>query len=83
MFCNMICSNSEKLLATRPTPKIEDHPLSAVCDCLFNIFTATHHIGGHFSICNLRTHHIMVAGTHLSREVQITVVKTWVKSRIT
>jgi hypothetical protein len=28
---------SEVLLAPRPTPKLEDHPLSAVHDCLFNI----------------------------------------------
>jgi hypothetical protein len=26
-----------------PTPKLEDHPLSAVRDCLFNIFAATLH----------------------------------------
>jgi hypothetical protein len=31
----------EGLLAPRPTPKLEDHPLSAVRDCLFNIFAAT------------------------------------------
>jgi hypothetical protein len=30
-----------KLLAPRPTPKLEDHLLSAVRDCLFNIFAAT------------------------------------------
>jgi hypothetical protein len=30
-----------ELLAPRPTPKLEDHPLSAVRDCLFNIFAAT------------------------------------------
>jgi hypothetical protein len=34
---------SEELLALRPTPKLEDHPLSAVRDCLFNIFAATLH----------------------------------------
>jgi hypothetical protein len=34
----------EELLAPRPTPKLEDHPLSAVRDCLFNIFAATLHI---------------------------------------
>jgi len=28
----------EQLLAPRPTPKLKDHPLSAVRDCLFNIF---------------------------------------------
>jgi hypothetical protein len=32
------------LLAPRPTPKLEDHPLSAVRDCLFSIFAATLHI---------------------------------------
>jgi hypothetical protein len=31
------------LLAPRPTPKPEDHPLSAVNDCLFNIFAASLH----------------------------------------
>ena len=31
----------EQLLAPRPTPKLEDHLLSAVRDCLFNIFVAT------------------------------------------
>jgi hypothetical protein len=34
----------EELLAPRPTPKLEDHPLSAVRDCLLNIFAATLHI---------------------------------------
>jgi hypothetical protein len=29
------------LLAPRPTAKLEDHLLSAVRDCLFNIFAAT------------------------------------------
>jgi len=33
------------------TPSLEDHPLSAVCDCLFNVFAATLHIGGRSSIC--------------------------------
>jgi hypothetical protein len=33
-----------ELLAPRPTPKLEDHSLSAVRDCLFNIFAATLHI---------------------------------------
>jgi hypothetical protein len=31
------------LLAPRPTPKLEDHPLSFVCGCLFNIFSAMLH----------------------------------------
>jgi hypothetical protein len=31
----------EGLSAPRPTPKLKDHPLSAVSNCLFNIFAAT------------------------------------------
>jgi hypothetical protein len=40
VFRNKLIFYGEKLLAPRPTPKLEDHPLSAVCD-LFNIFAAT------------------------------------------
>jgi len=44
-------------LALHPTPKLEDHPLPAVRDCLVNIFAATLHVGGRSSIRNLRAHH--------------------------
>jgi len=47
----------EEFLAPRPTPKLEDHPLSAVGDCLFNTFAATLRIGGRSSTRNLRTRH--------------------------
>ena len=40
---NMIRFYGDELLALRPIPKLEDHPLSAVRDCLFNIFAATLH----------------------------------------
>jgi len=53
------------LLAPRPTPKLEDHPSSAVRGCLFSLFTATHHIGGRSSIRNPRTRHAVVTGTHI------------------
>jgi hypothetical protein len=33
-FRNKLIFYSEELLAPRPTPKLEDHPLSAVRDCL-------------------------------------------------
>jgi hypothetical protein len=36
----------EELLAPRPTPKLEDNPLSAVRDCLFNIFAVASISGG-------------------------------------
>ena len=54
----------EGFLAPRPIPKLEDHLLSAVHDCLFNLFVATLHIGGRSSIRNLRTRHAVVTGTH-------------------
>jgi hypothetical protein len=44
MFRNTVISYGEELLAPRPTPKLEDHPLSAVRDCLFNVFAAILHI---------------------------------------
>jgi hypothetical protein len=67
LFHNMIFFYYEELLAPRPTPKLEDHPLLAVRDCLFDIFAATLHIRGLFSIRNLRTRHAVVLGTHLSQ----------------
>jgi len=45
-FHNKLAFYSEELLAPYPMCKLEDHPLSGVCDCLFNIFAATFHIRG-------------------------------------
>jgi hypothetical protein len=42
-FRNKVIFYGEELLAPRPTPKPEGHRLSAVRDCLFNIFAATLH----------------------------------------
>ena len=53
------------MLAPRPTPKLEDHPSSAVRGCLFNLFRATLHIGGRSSIRNPRTRLAVVTGTHI------------------
>jgi hypothetical protein len=39
-FRNEFVFYGEGLLAPRPTPKLEDHPLSSVRCCLFNIFAA-------------------------------------------
>jgi hypothetical protein len=44
MFRNMVNFYGEELLAPRPTPKLDDHPLSAVRNCLFNVFAAILHI---------------------------------------
>ena len=64
MFHKMTFFYGDGLLAIRPTPKLDDHPLSAVHDCLFNLFAATLHIEGRSSIRNLRTRHAVVTGTH-------------------
>jgi hypothetical protein len=66
VFHNMICLYGKELFAPHPTPELEYYPLSAVHDCLFNIFAATLRIGGHSIICNLRMCHAVVIGTHLS-----------------
>ena len=65
VFHNRASFYGEELLALCPTPKLEDHCLLVVHNCLFNIFTATFHFGGCSSNHNLRTCHDMVAGTHL------------------
>jgi len=48
--------------------------LSAVHDCLFNLFTATLHKGGRSSIRNLRTRHAVVTGTHYTGSAASTVI---------
>jgi hypothetical protein len=53
---NNSCIYGEVLWTHCPTPKLEDHPLSAVRGGLFNIFTAALHIAGCSSIFNLRMH---------------------------
>jgi hypothetical protein len=63
----MIRFYGEGLLTPRPNPKLEDHSLSAVRYCLFNIFGATLRIECRTSIRKLRTRHAVVTWTHLSR----------------
>jgi hypothetical protein len=43
IFRNNLIFYGELLLATRPTTKLGDHPLSALHDCLLIIFAATLH----------------------------------------
>jgi hypothetical protein len=63
IFRNKVSFYDEDLLAPRPTPKLEDHPLSAVRYCLFSVFAATLHIAGHSSHRNPRTRHAVVTET--------------------
>jgi len=67
MFPNNASLYGVRLLTPRPTPKMEDHNLLAVRDCLFNIFAAILHNGGPSSIHNLRTCRAVVTGSYLSR----------------
>jgi hypothetical protein len=60
MVRNMIRFYGEELLAPHLTPNLEDHPLSTLQDCLFNIFPSTLRIRGRSSIHNLRTRHALV-----------------------
>jgi len=66
LFYNKANFYDEEFLAPCPAPKLENHPLSAVRDCLFHIFAATLHIGGRSYIHNLRICHAMVTRTPLS-----------------
>jgi hypothetical protein len=43
-FRNVVKFYGEELLASPNPLELEDHPLSAVRDCLFSIFTATLHM---------------------------------------
>ena len=43
-FITWLLFYCEEMLATRRTPKLEDHHFSAVRDCLFDIFAAAFHI---------------------------------------
>jgi hypothetical protein len=63
----------EDLSKPRPTPKLEDHPLSAVRDSTFSIFSGTLHTGRRSSVRNMRTRHTTLTVTHLS---QLTAVIT-------
>ena len=82
MFHNKKHLYGEELLAPRPTLKLEDHHLSTVRDCLFNIFAATLHVGGHSSNCNLSTCHGAVTGTHLSWYLSqyLSIFNAWAKN---
>jgi hypothetical protein len=64
MFRDIVGFYGEDLLAPRSTTKLEDHSLSAFCDCLFIIFAAAFHIGDRCSIRKMRTRPSVVTGTH-------------------
>jgi len=71
------------LLAPRPTPKLEDHPLSAVRDCLFNIFSDTIHIGGRSSVRNPMTNYFpSVVTTVVDSEARLWPCQWWCRCEV-
>ena len=82
LFRNMVRFYGEELLAPRPTLNLAYYPLSALRDCLFNIFAATLHIGGRSSIRNLRTRHAVVTGTRLSWNLRVLVLISAITVRV-
>lgn len=57
MIRNVRSFCAEEMLAPRPTPMLEGHPLSTVIDCLFGIFARTFHAEGRFCTRDLRMRH--------------------------
>jgi hypothetical protein len=65
IFRNKVVCYGEELLAPRPTPNLEDDPLSATRNCLIKIFAYTFNIWGPCPpIPNTSTRHAAVTGTH-------------------
>ena len=58
------CFSRGGIFSASPNPQAGDHTLSAVRDCLFNLFAATLHTGGRSSNRNLRKRHAVGTGTH-------------------
>ena len=71
MIRNKISFYGEELSTPRLTPKLKKHPLSAVRDCLFNIFAVTFHIRGRSSIRNLRTRRAVLTGLTYHGKIKI------------
>ena len=44
VFRNIVSFSGENLLSPLPHTKLEDHQLTSVRDCIFNIFAATLHV---------------------------------------
>jgi hypothetical protein len=65
MFRSVASFYGEEFLAPRPNPKLDDQNLSAFRDCIFNICAGNLHISEvRFSICNLRTRHVLEKTKH-------------------
>jgi hypothetical protein len=66
MVRNVILFYGEEFLAPRPTPKLEDHPLSHYPQLLIQYIRSYPPYWKPFLHPQLRTRHAVVTGTHLS-----------------
>ena len=64
-FVTWLSFYGDVLLASRPTPKLEVHPLSATAYSIYLQLPSM--FGSCSSILSRRMHHAVVTGTHLSR----------------
>jgi hypothetical protein len=65
MLLNILFFTRGGVVSASPrTPKLGEHPSSAVRDYLFNVFAAALHIGGRSYIRNLRPRHAVLTETH-------------------
>jgi hypothetical protein len=64
---NVVSFYDKGLLVSRITSNLTERPLSSAYDCLFNTFSTVLRQEGRSSTRNLRTSHVLVTETHLSR----------------
>jgi len=79
IFRNMVNFCGERLLSPRSTAKLEDHTLSAVRVCLFNILAATLHKWKLFLQTQPEDVSAVVEGTHSSR-IMLSKETKWLQS---
>jgi hypothetical protein len=69
VFCNKLIFYSEELLAPRPTPKLEDHPVGCPRLLIQQIRSYPQKLEGVSSICNLRMRHAVVTRDAVLRNI--------------
>ena len=65
-----VCVRNKRVVSTSPQPQTGGPPLVNYLQLLIQYIHRYPHIGGHSSIRNLRMHHAMVTGSHLSWQSQ-------------
>jgi len=85
-FRSKVSFYGEDLTTCGPNPKLMDHALSAIRDCLFNIFAASFHVGVCSTIHDLLTRHVVVTDSKVpvsvDHIVQVRLVGWWMNSRL-